>query len=369
MTDDALGPVDTGPETDALTEQREDTRPIEAKPSREDAVRQAVEKTLGKEAEKPPEKEDKPEAKPDSKAQKAEGKPEVEAADKPEKTRQPDGKFASSDPKEEPKKPTAFKDAPQRFDDAAKADWDSVPESVRGAIHRAQKEMGDGIEKYRGDAEAYEPLRQYDALAKQNGGSLEQSLQRVIAIEQAFARSPMEGMQRIADHFRFDLRQFAAYVAQQTPQQANDARTRMQMAELQRQNEQLAQHVQRTEQQRQQDVQRSVAQTEWGAFSASHPRAAELEPVMAEFIQKYPATAGVSVRERLEDAYAFAVAKHPNAAHTGDPEALAQTQPRQPNPAGRKSISGGGKGEGKSSPRNLSRDDAIREGMRAAGLL
>ena len=125
MTDESLAPVDpVAPQTDALTEQQESPRPIGTKPqqeepkpeqSRSEAVRKAIEKAT---AEKPEEKaETKPEEKP---AEKAEAKPPAEEA-KTERQRQPDGKFSRPDEPEKPK-PTAFRDAPQRFDDAARSE-------------------------------------------------------------------------------------------------------------------------------------------------------------------------------------------------------------------------------------------------------
>jgi hypothetical protein len=69
-----------------------------------------------------------------------------------------------------------------------------------------------------------------------------------------------------------------------------------------------------------------------------------------------------SLTQRLRHAYAVAEAQNPSVAHT-DPQPLAQTQtpPRQPNPAGQKSVSGAG-GESRT-VRKTSSDEAIKKAI------
>ena len=372
MTEDAMNATPEAVQSDVLTEQPEAPRPQEVKPQAEEPAPEVKAEKTGdqKRAETVKAAIEKATKAPEDKPKEAKAEKTEEPA-KPE--RQPDGKFvakvpAEGDVREEPKR-TAFKDPPQRFDDAARSEWEAVPESVRGAIHRAQKEMETGIEKYRASAEAYETVREFDEMARNAGGNLRQTLERVVALEQAFTRSPVEGFQRIADHFGIDLRQLATAIVQQSPQQVNDQRARMQMADMQRQNQQLQRALEAERQNHQVEARRAEAMTEWQQFSASNPRATELEPVMAEFLAKYPPADNVPLRDRLADAYAFAVAKQPSAAHTGTEPALAQTQtPRTPNPAGRQSIAGSPSGEATSSKRKLSRAEATLKAMRAHGV-
>ena len=358
MTDDALSAAPEVVQSDVLTDQPEAPRAQEIKPqaeepnpepeakapvkSRPDVVKNAIEKVTKE-----------PEAKPEEKAE-----PDPKAV----KTEDRTPKAKAEEPKPE-QNPTAYQKAPQRFDDAAKAEWGTVPESVRGAVHRTIKEAEQGIEKYRSAAEAYEPLRQYDDIARQSGGNLAQSLQRIVDIENAFQRSPVEGFLRVGQALGIDIRQVATQIAGLAPQQVNDHAIRMQMTDTQRENAQLRQHLMQQQQQ-------SVAESEWQNFQQEFPRATELQSEIAEFLKKYPAGPNVPMRDRLADAYAFAAAKHPSAAHTGTETALAQTQaPRTANPSGQKSISGSARGEASSPKQKRSRSDAIRQAMRQHGAI
>lgn len=369
MSEDALSVAPAAPQTDVLQEQHDAPRPLETKPqpeevkpeakpeklSREDVVKQAIDK-----ATKEPEK---AKADPKDEAKEPEAKPD----------RAPDGKFAAKqtepEPQEQPKRPTAYKDPPQRFDDAAKAEWEAVPESVRGTVHRMVKETEQGIQKYRADAEAYESVREYDELARRNGGSLKQTLEQVAELERVFMRNPVEGFHRIAQRLGINVHQVAQAIAQQNPQQIADQQLRMQMADQQRQAQVLQQQLEQERQARMTQERTTQAMTEWQQFQQEHPDAVQLEPAMVDFLRKYPAGDDVPMRDRLADAYAFALAKT-KGAHTAEEEpALAQTQAqRTPNPAGQRSIAGAARGDAQSSKQKLSRQEATRKAMRAFGI-
>ena len=375
------------PQTDALAETTELPKPVEAKlpeaepkpevkknpdQQRSDAVKNAIDKALKPEEAKPAKADAKPEA---------EIKPEPVAKD-----RAADGKFAApvaAEPKPEPK-PTAFREAPPRFDDAAKSEWEAVPEGTRGAIHRTVRELEQGITKHREAAEAFEPIRQYADMAKQSGTDLATALQRYTGMEQELRRNPIAGLQAVVANLGIKnpqtgmpvtLRDIAAHVLGQKPDQvasqheASNQQLRQQVAQLQQQISGVTQHVQS----QQQEARVASVASEWDGFKASNPRATELEPYMAEFLQKYPAPANMPVRERLADAYAFAAAKFPSptGAHTADqlaPLAQTQAQPKPINPAGQKSVSGAPSGKAEVATRKLSRKEAINKAMSQIGL-
>ena len=384
---EALTASPEAPQTEALAETTELPKPVEAKlpeaepkpevkknpdQQRSDAVKNAIDKALKPEEAKPA----KADAKPD-----AEIKPEPVAKD-----RAADGKFAApvaAEPKPEPK-PTAFREAPPRFDDAAKSEWEAVPEGTRGAIHRTVRELEQGITKHREAAEAFEPIRQYADMAKQSGTDLATALQRYTGMEQELRRNPIAGLQAVVANLGIKnpqtgmpvtLRDIAAHVLGQKPDQvasqheASNQQLRQQVAQLQQQISGVTQHVQS----QQQEARVASVASEWDGFKASNPRATELEPYMAEFLQKYPAPANMPVRERLADAYAFAAAKFPSptGAHTADqlaPLAQTQAQPKPINPAGQKSVSGAPSGKAEVATRKLSRKEAINKAMSQIGL-
>ena len=144
-------------------------------------------------------------------------------------TEQPKPKDTATEVQQQPKpaqaeqqQPTAPKakyEAPKRFssDVAATTDWDKVPESVQAAVHRVHREMEEGINKYKPSHDRYEPIREFDDIARSNGHDLRQSLEKVVAIEQAFARNPIEGFNHICNHFGLNMRQVAAHIMGQKP--------------------------------------------------------------------------------------------------------------------------------------------------------
>lgn len=393
---DALDAAPEGPQTDTLAEQTDTPKPQEnmmpeeqpedtpkkepkaeksAEEKRSDTVRKAIDKALEE-----PKKDDKAEEPKKDDAKKAkepvadEGKDE-KAQDKPQETAQEAKEPPKAEEKPEPK-PTAYKEPPSGFDEAAKKEWEAVPESVRGAVHRRAQEMERGIQKYRQDAEAFEPVRQYAEMAKQSGTTLDQALHKYTSMEQQLRQDPMAGLQAVVanldlkkqDGSPVTLRDVAASIMGQTPDQAASRqeatinRLTQQVQDLTRQLGGFTQHVETQKQ----EARTTSAQNEWQAFQNENDRAAELEPQIAEFLQKYP-NDQMSIRERLQDAYNWAVAQNPSVAHT-DPPPLVQTQEKPAaNPAGQKSISGAS-GKDKASSRKLNRSEAIEKAMKAAGI-
>lgn len=300
-------------------------------------------------------------AKADAEAAKAkpeDGKPAEKAEQKPvtQQTRAPDGKFQGQQATQEAaqaqegQQPTqqpsaqqsAFRDAPSRFDDSAKAEWANAPESVKGAVHRTIREMEQGIEKYRESADKYEQLREYDQMASQHGTTVKQALDNYVRAEQMLAQNPIQGLQNICERMGISLRDVAARVLNQSPdevQSQHDATVR----ELKQQIGQLQQHIQQIggtlQQQHQQGVTSQIQEfvsAKNPDGSLKYPRVQELEEDMAFFLQNKRANT-------LSEAYELADRLNPapaNAAHTGTPApAPAQTRPPA-NPAGQKSVSG-----------------------------
>lgn len=373
---DALTAAPDGPQTDTLAEQVEIPKPQdnlipeeqpEGKPKpkveksteekRSDTVKKAIDKALDE-----PKTEEKPETEPEAPAKPQ--KAPVAAEDAPQQ------------PKPEPK-PTAYKEPPSGFDDAAKAEWEAVPESVRGAMHRRAQEMERGIHKYRQEAEQFEPLRQYADMAKQSGTDLPTALGKYVAMETALRQDPISGLQAVVanlglrkpDGQPVTLRDIAARIMGQ-PADQNASRQEATIGRLTQQVQALTQQLggfsQHVEQQKVQARTQS-AEAEWTAFQQANPRAKELEPQIAEFLTKYPADS-TPARERLQDAYDWAIARNPSVAHTDAPP-LVQTQtPPAPNPAGQKSISGAPGTNAKTAARKLNRSDAVAKAIRAAGL-
>lgn len=184
-----------------------------------DAVRSAMEKVKAKEAAKEAEPKDAP---------KVEAKPVAERA--------ADGKFApkavdGQTPGETPPvaataqatatkaEPGTIHEAPSRFDAAAKAEWATAPESVKGAVHRTIREMEAGIEEHRA---RWEPIRQYDDMAKQYGTDLPAALERYVAMDKLLNQDLGQGLESIIrdkTSGQYGLRDFIGQITGQQPEQ------------------------------------------------------------------------------------------------------------------------------------------------------
>ena len=368
-----------GPQTDQLVEQVETPRAPELKtseepkPSLDETLKAEVDKAL-KEAksdkdEKPAKAEEEPKAKVKEEPKAKEAKPADEAASPEPKAEKPDDASAddAQDANSDDGKSPRYREAPRGFDEAAKAEWENVPESVRGAVYRRQQEMESGLTKYR---DQIEPLRKYADMAEQGGTDLPTALARYTEMENALRQNPLNGLQAVianldlkkSDGNPVTLRDVAATVMGQTPdkaaaqQDATIANLTKQVQTLTQQLGGFSEHVQ----QQQHQAKVSSAEGEWSSFKSENPRAAELEGDIAKFMTKYPAP-DTPAQERLQDAYDWAVSRNPSDAHTVAPP-LVQTQANpQPNPAGKKSISGAG-GESRT-VRKESSEEAIKKAI------
>lgn len=146
-----------------------------------------------------------------------------------DRVRNPDGTFAAKDqnaPAAEVAKPvTAEKptteqpttetlpgEAPARFSPDAKAVWATAPEPVKAEVLRMEREMTTGLEKYREDATAFDGLRQFDTLAKQNGTDLPSAMERYVAFEMGLNADPVAGFVSICADKGLNPREIAAKV-------------------------------------------------------------------------------------------------------------------------------------------------------------
>jgi hypothetical protein len=386
---DALTATPEGPQTDTLADQADVPKPQEnqlpqddAPSSTEDAVKKAMEKVAADQDENPkaePKEEAKEKAEEEPKEEAKKDEPKAKKPPKEEVEQEAEADEEADDEAEDQKpRQTAFREPPKGFDDAAKKDWEQVPESVRGAMHRRQQEMESGINKYRQDAEQFDSVRKYAEMAQQSGTDLSSALERYVGMEQQLRQNPMQGLQQVVanlgltkpDGTPVTLRDVAASIMGQTPDQAasqQEATINRLTQQVQSLTQQLGGFSQHIEHQKEQERVSSAA-NEWDSFQQDNPRAKELEPQIAEFLTKYPAD-NMPVRERLQDALKWAEAQNPSVPHT-DSEPLVQTQPkpRQANPAGQKSISGApGRSDAKSGARIMSTSDAVKKAMRQAG--
>jgi len=297
-------------------------------------------------------KPEKAEVKPETKADKAEPPKEAQRA--------PDGKFAAKDqpepkveaPKVEakPAPPTApdspHREAPSRFSPDAKTAWEAAPEPVKAEVHRAIRELEQGYQKNKADAEAYSELREYADLAKQHNTTIKNALQNYVGIERRLQQDPIGGLEQIVSNLGLKapdgrpltLQDIAAHVLNQSP----DEQSARQSATIQNLNAKIAQleqmvgGVTQTIQQQQEQA----TQAEVAAFAKDHPRLNELSEDIAFFLHSGKVPAHLAPRERLSEAYQLAERLNPAPAASAPAPVAAITPPAPLNPAGQKSISG-----------------------------
>ena len=151
------------------------------------------------------------------------------AAPEGDRVRNPDGTFAAKDPNAAPaepakadtlEKPTVEQpttetlpgDAPARFSPDAKAVWATAPEAIRAETLRMERELTAGVEKYRQDAQAFDGVRQFDELARQNGTDLPSAMERYVAFEMGLNADPVAGFVSICADKGLNPRETAAKV-------------------------------------------------------------------------------------------------------------------------------------------------------------
>lgn len=313
-----------------------------AKAGEADAAEKAKkepEKSVEKKADEPP-KDEKPRDESGKFAAKEQKQP-AEGADKGQEQQ------ASTD-----KTDTAFREAPRRFDDGAKGDWEKVPESVRGATHRTIREIEQGLERYQ---KAFEPYKEFDAKLKETGQSFQEVVDHYTGIEDLLRRDPMRGLDTICRNLGTSLQEVAAKVVGQSPDEAraqSDQRIHDLQSEIGHLKQQLGQVNGAVQEQTRAQIENQVA-----AFKAQHPRFDELEPAIA---------AEINAGYTLDEAYRRAdllnpapVAPVQTRSETIQPEAEVQTL------KGSKSVSGAPR-SGKAPTKAKSGPSSIREAIERA---
>lgn len=336
-------------------EAKVEAKPAEKTPSKsaEEAVRRAHEAVAAKEAEKA-KTEAKTAEKPADTAEKKQAVTKEAPAEKP-RDEAVQAK-AEGNQTSEGRKP--HHEPPARFHETAKREWETAPESVKEEVHRAIKNLEDGHQKYKGDAERFEKVREFDELARKNGREgVHESLKQVVEIEQAFQRNPIEGLKRVTDHFGINLQAAAARIMGENPdQRVHEAHTRIQELEAKIQHMEMA----------------AKAPDIVAEFAAKNERFEELSTVIATLLK-------TGVAHDLESAYELAAALKEPASSAGQKSASsalteAAASPAQAeiplNPAGQKSVSGaptGGISPASKRPVPKSNLDALRAAQARVG--
>lgn len=273
---------------------------------------------------------------------------------------------------------TVHAEAPTRFSNDAKAAWATAPEPLKAEVHRAIRELDQGIAKYKPDAEKFVPFKEFHDLATSLKVDPARALREYVTLDKMLGENFPEAMARICQNKRVDIRAFAADVLQLNPQaraalkigagqqQAQPVSPevlalRNEIAQLKQQIGGVTGHVQQQQAQSQQ-AQEAVVNHEIATFKTTNP---PLFDELSQQIAEHIANSGLS----LQDAYAKAFGdfqdmaqraglKPQHQATTETADLAAQTL------KGQKSITGA-PGAG-SAPATQKPSSSIREALRKA---
>lgn len=205
--------------------------------------------------------------------------------------------------------------APERFGPDAKELWRNVPHPVRRDIDILERTYRQEVDQYRTSHERYEPIRQYDELARQNGRDLSYSLQQVKRIEDTMQANPIAALEMVLrdagprkpDGSALSLYEVAEFIVNQG---------REQYSHLASQNVPQPPHPAEVQARQAQEealnLQKRLLEVEVIApFRAAHPRYDELQGQIAQILKSGMIASNLSHSERLELAYAYAERLNP----------------------------------------------------------
>lgn len=213
-----------------------------------------------------------------------------------------------------------FREPPQRMSEQAKAEWASVPDSVRGDVHRMHEEFGRAYQQYRGDHEYMNTIRPFVQMAHQQGTTVAAALNNYVGLEHKLRQDLIGGLDQVirnlnqknAEGQPLTLRDVAYHVLSTAPDELVRAQTNNAQQAASQQINALHQEIaglKNALNQMHNQQQYSYTRAQVDDFAKSHPRFDEL----AAAIHQEVAT-GYS----LEDAYRRAdlLYPEPHAAQT-----------------------------------------------------
>lgn len=304
-------------------------------------------------------------AKPDLKA-------EEKTAEKPEKARSEDGKFTKAttddDQAKQADKGAAEKPAngqegndrrqsegrqhqepPARFLPEARTKWANVPNEVKAEFHRVSREMETELEQSKAVRDRYEPIRQFDDIARANGRELKETLEKVVRIEQHMARDPIGAIETILreigprrqDGSPVSLYEVAQVIVEQGPQAIRQSAPQVHQAQQESpQVKALATELQELKTQ----MATASVKPMIDQFASNHPDYYALEQQIADVLQsgiieKIHGT-GLSPEQKLTQAYRIAGGTPPSQSAPEPAPAHSEAKPAPSNNAGTRSIRG-----------------------------
>jgi hypothetical protein len=177
--------------------------------------------------------------------------------------------------------------APERFSSDAKVAWETAPEPVKAEVHRAIRELEQGHQKYRADAEAFAEVRDYHELARRHGTSIRDALSRYTGLERRLSSSDANvKAAAVADVLQYagiTPQAYAAYISGQ-PQEHHQARQDATISSLRQEISTLKHHLGGVTNTLR-DQHHTALMTDISKFADAHERFDELAESIAKLIE------------------------------------------------------------------------------------
>lgn len=301
---------------------------------------------------------------------KSEPKEKVEAKTEPVKSeakRDETGKFASDKPAEPAKAPAekpnpdagkpshTAGDAPARFTETAKSKWASADPEIRGEVSRMERELTQGYQKHKADAESFNDYRELDEEAKQAGKRGAEVFKEYREMERALHKDPIQGFEMLAERLGTSFKDIASKYLNRSPEEQasqSDTTIRELKAQVSALTEQVGGVTKTFETQRHEATHAEVTKF---ASDPAHSRFDELADDIAFFLRtRCPGdlSQAYQLAERIKPAPAKQTTDEP--ASTASIDLVAQTQ------KGSKSINGApGNGSSPKARKSSSLDETL----------
>jgi hypothetical protein len=112
---------------------------------------------------------------------------------------------------------------PARFSPAAKAEWDTAPETLRAEVTRMEAEFKAGFAKYKIAAERDADLAEFHERAAKGGTTVKEALSKYVNLEDQLRADPIKGLAIICQNVGLSLREVAVLLGA-TPEQEQGGR-------------------------------------------------------------------------------------------------------------------------------------------------
>ena len=133
-----------------------------------------------------------------------------------------------------------FAEPPARISEAARRDWATTPETVRGDVHRLHQEAEGIYRRYRGDFETMETIRPFHQMAQQHGTTLQKALNNYTTMEAKLRADPIAGLDVIVNNLGLKGPNGEAARPARCRLRPSSVSPRRQLRQLQQGNQQVA---------------------------------------------------------------------------------------------------------------------------------